>query len=108
MGGYNFIQGVLHESWKDEDPNEFISGLAYKMIDNIIDLFPKYRTRNYHQEATTTAKSTDIPHQTPTKLTRKLEPSNNCQGRCRDINCNHMYSQFLVCVKIPLRSIECV
>jgi hypothetical protein len=77
MDGYNFIQGVVHESWKDVDPNEFIYGLAYKMIDNIIDLFPEYHTRNYHQEATTTVKSTDIPHQTPTKLTRKLEPSKN-------------------------------
>ena len=95
MDGYNFIHVAVHAPWKDEDSNEFIYGLAYKMIDNIIDLCHEYCTRNSHQEAMMTFKSTDIPCQTPTKLMRMLDPSKNCQGRCREINCNHMYSQFL-------------
>ena len=101
MDGYNFIQGVVHASWKDEDLNEFIYGLASKMIEHIIDLCPEYHTRNSHQEATMTFKSTDIPRQTPTKLMRMLDPSKNCQGRCREINCNQMYSQFLFFCKNP-------
>ena len=93
LDSYNFYQRVVHPSRKDRDPHEFISALADEMIDNTIDFAPSSCTRNSNRQTAEPVWAEDVPHQTPTKLMRKLEPTKCCQGRCREKGCNNMCSQ---------------